>query len=211
MMWTAQWCAETARLGQVSSLLLWCYKILLAVLPLNGQLLDYDTLHPSESTGNTEDAQLHGSTKLGCNSVHPASNAPCFETSFPRPGQMLQEKLSQLTLWQCKKVFLCRLTFCKGNLFMSSYILKLEIDITITESSCCLSCFVTTALWICSPSPPFTTQLKAYILSKQSCSSRRLFSAWSLALGISSRAPKYHNTTHLEMASGSEDLGNSIA
>lgn len=132
MMWTAQWCAETARLGQVSSLLLWCYKILLAVLPLNGQLLDYDTLHPSESTGNTEDAQLHGSTKLGCNSVHPASNAPCFETSFPRPGQMLQEKLS--TLWQCKKVFLCRLTFCKGNLFMSSYILKLEIDITIMLS-----------------------------------------------------------------------------
>lgn len=30
------------------------------------------------------------------------------------------------------------------------------------------------------------------------------------ALGISSRAPKYHTTTHFEMASGSEDLGNSI-
>lgn len=30
------------------------------------------------------------------------------------------------------------------------------------------------------------------------------------APGISSRAPKYHTTTHFEMASGSEGLGNSI-
>jgi len=63
-----------------------------------------------------------------------------------------------------KKVSLCCLTFCKENLFMSWYILKLEIDITVML----LSCFVTAGLQICSPSFHVIAQLKAHTSSKQS-------------------------------------------
>lgn len=48
------------------------------------------------------------------------------------------------------------------------------------------------------------------MLGKQFQWQEAVFKTKPQALGISSRAPKYHTTTHFEMASGSEDLGNSI-
>lgn len=146
--WTARWSAGTANPGQVSSLLPWCYKILLAILPLGGlrclsSFLKQHRIH----RGCTAVGQHEAGVQFCTSSIQ----WPRSEISFPRPGQTLQEKLSQLTLWWGKKVFLCRLTFCKENLFMSSYILKLEIDITIMLPEMLRSCCVMNMLAFPSP------------------------------------------------------------